>query len=255
MPIEKKQKNSNKHALLSVAIIAFNEERIIEKTLTSIQNWVDEIVVVDSYSTDGTVNILDMFSVKLYQRKWEGYANQKNFAIDKCTGEWILVLDADEIVSDALRDEILKTIKQAGIKKGFFIPRKLYIGNRWIQYGGYYPDYQLRLFKNNIGGHFPDRAVHESVNLKGPKGCLKNSLEHFAYSDVDEYSKALEKYAVLASKEITKKSFYVPFLRALWAFGYRYIGRKGFLEGEIGFELAKAYGKYVYKKYELAKKV
>ena len=252
MQAEKKQKNSDKSPLLSVAMIAFNEERIIEQTLTSIQNWVDEIIVVDSKSTDSTLSILEMFSVRLYQKDWEGYAKQKNFAISKCTGDWILVLDADEIVSDSLRDEILKTIKNPGIKTGFFIPRKLYIGKRWIKYGGYYPDCQLRLFKNNIGGHFPDRVVHESIIIKGQKDYLNNTLEHYAYSNVDEYKAALEKYAVLASKEIGEKSFYVPLLRALWAFGYRYLIRKGFLEGNIGFELAKAYSKYVYKKYDLA---
>lgn len=252
MQVEKKQKNQNKILLLSVAIITFNEERIIETTLSSIQNWVDEIVVVDSYSTDSTVNILDMFSVKLYQREWAGYADQKNFAISKCTGDWILVLDADEIVSDSLRDEILKTIKKAGIKTGFFIPRKLYIGKRWIQYGGYYPDYQLRLFRNNVGGHFPDREVHESLSIKGQKDYLKTPLEHYAYSNTDEYNRALGKYAILASKEINTKSFYIPLLRALWAFGYRYLVRKGFLEGKLGYDLAKAYGKYVYEKYTIA---
>lgn len=254
MHTNKTQKPLNKKPFLSVAIITYNEERIIEKTLSSIHNWVDEIVVVDSYSTDKTIDIVNLFNVKLFQRAWEGYSNQKNFAISKCTGNWILVLDADEIVSNELREEIQKVITKPGIKTGFKIPRKLFIGNRWIRYGGYFPDSQLRLFKNNMGASFNERAVHESIVLKGPKGCLKNPLEHYAYIDVNDYKQTLEKYAELASKEIKNKKQGFPLGRALLAFGYRYIVRKGFMEGKIGFDLAKAYGEYVYKKYFLAGK-
>lgn len=240
--------------LLSVAMITFNEERIIEKTLSAIHNWVDEIVVVDSYSSDKTLDILTLFDVKLFQEKWQGYSKQKNFAISKCTGDWILVLDADEVVSKELKEEIQKIIAKPGIKTGFRIPRKLYIGSRWIKYGGYFPDYQLRLFKNNLGACFTEREIHESLVLKGPKGYLKNSLEHYAYLDVIDYKQTLSKYAELASKEVVDRKPYFPVGRAVFAFGYRYIVRKGFMEGKLGFELAKAYGEYVYKKYSLASK-
>ncbi|MBI1857898.1 MAG: glycosyltransferase family 2 protein, partial [Candidatus Melainabacteria bacterium] len=116
---EKKQKNTTDMPLLSAAIITFNEERIIEKTLSAIDNWVDEIIVVDSYSTDNTLNILDMFNVKLIQRKWEGYSKQKNYVISQCTGDWILVLDADEIVTEPLKAEISKVIKKPDKKCGY----------------------------------------------------------------------------------------------------------------------------------------
>ena len=240
---------------LSVAIITYNEDRIIEKTLSAIHNWVDEIVVVDSFSTDNTVNILEMFSVKLFQEKWKGYAKQKNIAVSKCSGDWILVLDADEIISPALKDEILNVIKKPGNNVGYQIKRKFFIGKKWIRHGGYYPDYQLRLFKNNIGASFNNREVHESISLEGEVGCLQNPIEHYAYKDLKDYQKTLEKYALLASKEIKNKSFYLPPLRALWAFGFRYIVRLGFLEGELGYDLAKSYSKYVYKKYQLAEKI
>ena len=238
---------------LSVAIVTYNEERIIEKTLSAIHNWVDEIIVVDSFSTDKTINILDMFSVKLFQESWKGYAKQKNLAISKCMGDWVLVLDADEVVSSVLKDEILNVIKKPKDCAGFKVKRKFFVGKRWIRYGGYFPDYQLRLFKNNIGASFCDREVHESIVLDGEIGYLKNPIEHYAYKDLKDYQKNLEKYAELASKEIKDKSFYVPWLRAAWAFSFRYIGRLGFLEGQLGFDLAKAYSRYVYKKYLLAK--
>jgi len=242
---------------LSVAIITFNEERIIEKTISAIHNWVDEIVVVDSFSTDKTISILEMFNVTLIQEKWRGYSTQKNIAISKCTGDWILVLDADELVTKPLKDEVLGVIKLPGKKAGFCIPRKFFIGKRWVKHGGYYPDYQLRLFKSNIDARFKDRAVHESIDLDEEKykiAYLKNPVEHYAYKDLKEYQKALDKYAELASKEIKNKTFYLPWLRAAWAFLYRYFIRLGFLEGELGFNLCKAYAGYVYRKYELAKK-
>ena len=244
--------NQNK-PLLSVAIITFNEERIIEKTLSGICNWVDEIVIVDSFSTDNTIDILEAFDIKLYKEKWHGFAQQKNCAISKCTGEWILSLDADEVVSKALKDELLRVIKSPGKNIGFKIARKLFIGKRWVKQGGYYPDYQLRLFKASTGANFKLRAVHESIDLNEEHiGYLKNPLEHYAYKDLNSYKSALNKYAKLASTEIKKKP-HLPLLRAAWPFVFRYIFRLGFLEGKLGFEMAKIYSEYVYKKYKLAR--
>ena len=233
-------------------MITFNEERIIEKTLSAIHNWVDEIVVVDSYSTDTTPEILECFNVSLYREKWQGYSKQKNLAISKCHGNWILVIDADEIVNEALRKEILENIKNPGENVGFKIKRKFFLGKRWLRYGGYYPDYQLRLFKSNFGAHFKPREVHESISLDGNIGELKNPLEHYAYPNLKAYSKALDKYAELASVELKRKKYKLPFLRALWAFVFRYIFRLGFLEGGLGFDIVKAYSGYVYRKYNLS---
>ncbi len=239
-------------ANLSVAIITYNEERIIEKTLSAIDNWVDQIVIVDSYSTDNTLNILEMFNTAVFQKKWQGYSKQKNFAISKCTGDWILVLDADEVLSNELKDEILNIIKNPSDYDGFKVKRKFYIGKRWIKYGGYYPDYQLRLFKNNINVQFKQREVHESIELNGKVGFLNSPLDHYAYKNINDYKKVLKKYAELASKEIKDKKFYAPPLRAIWAFIYRYLIRLGFLEGKLGFQLVTAYSGYVYDKYKLA---
>ena len=235
-------------------MITFNEERIIEKTLSAIHNWVDEIVVVDSLSTDKTVDMLECFNVSLYKEKWQGYSKQKNLAISKCNGNWILVLDADEVVTDGLRKEILANLKKPAGNIGFKIKRKFYIGKRWVRYGGYYPDYQLRLFKSTSGAHFKPREVHESISLDGNIGELQNPLEHYAYPNLKAYIKALDKYAELASIELKNKKYKLPFLRALWAFVFRYVVRLGFLEGELGFEMVKAYSGYVYKKYKLAEK-
>lgn len=238
--------------LISVAVITFNEERIIEYTLNALCNWTDEIVVVDSFSTDNTLKILNIYPVKLYQREWQGYSEQKNFAVSKCTGEWVLTLDADEIVNDALHNEILAIVKNGSDFDGFKIKRKFYIGKRWVKYGGYYPDYQLRLFRNNKGAYFPAREVHESLVIEGRIGYLINPIDHYAYSNLNGYRKTLKKYSELASKEIRNKLFYIPLLRAIWAFVFRYIFRLGFLEGKLGFKLCLVYSSYVYNKYKLA---
>ena len=237
---------------LSVAIISFNEERIIEKTLSAIHDLADEIIVVDSFSTDNTLEIVKRFKASIIQRKWEGYSKQKNFAISQCYGQWILALDADEVVIPALKSEILQIIKTPGSYAGFKIKRKLFIGDRWIKYGGYYPDYQLRLFKNNVGAKFNYREVHESLLLDGNVGYLNNPLEHYAYENLEEYRFVLEKYAMLASREVKNKSVYFPKLRAIWTFVFRYLFRFGFLEGYTGLKITKAYSSYVYKKYKTA---
>ena len=237
---------------LSVAIITFNEERIIEKTLLAVKDWVNEIVVVDSFSTDSTLNILKKHNVKIFQETWRGYSKQKNLALSKCSGDWILVIDADEIVPAILRDEILDVLQKQLKYNGYRIKRKFYIGDRWIKFGGYYPDSQLRLIKNNVNAFYENRAVHESISVKGSICTLKYPLEHYAYRDLNDYKKSLKKYAQLASREIKKKKKYVPGLRATWAFILRYIFRLGLLEGRLGYFLNKAYGEYVYEKYKLA---
>ena len=233
-------------------MIVYNEERIIEKTLSSIANLASEIVILDSFSTDNTLNILKKFNVRLYQEKWQGYAKQKNLALSKCSGDWILVLDADEIITESLKDEILSVIQKPSECSGFKIKRKLFIGDKWIKHGGFYPDYQLRLVKNSIGASFKDREVHESINLNGKIGLLRTPLEHYAYTDLKDFDGSLQKYSILASKEIKKRKFYFPFLRAVWAFGYRYFFRFGFLDGRLGFEALWLYSNYVYNKYKLA---
>lgn len=248
------QKQEIVKPLISIAIITFNEERIIEHTLNAVCNWADEIVIVDSFSTDNTISILNMYQVNLYQKEWQGYSKQKNFALSKCTGRWILALDADEIVGDTLRDEILAVANKDTALDGFKIRRKFYIGKKWIKYGGYYPDYQLRLFKNGKNAYFSQREVHESIVINGNIGYLNNALDHYAYSNLNQYRKSLKKYSELASKEIKSKLFYVPLLRAIWAFIFRYLFRLGFVEGKLGFRLCLAYSNYVYEKYKLAEK-
>jgi glycosyltransferase involved in cell wall biosynthesis len=154
---------SIKRKTLSVAIIAGNEEKKIGDCLESVK-WADEIIVVDSGSTDRTVEIAKRYTDKVFIRKWEGYAPQKQFAIDQATCDWILSLDADERVSPELKDEILKILESETEFDGFYIPRRNFFLGKWIKSCGWYPNYQLRLFKKGKA-KVTQRKVHENLSL------------------------------------------------------------------------------------------
>src|SRR4030042_6859248 len=150
---------------LSVCVICFNEERNLRRCLDSV-SWADEIVVVDSMSDDNTVEIARSCGVHLYQREWSGYVDQKNYALSKAHGEWVLSLDADEEVPEALRSEVREALVSPAAMNGYRIPRRSYYQGRWINHSGFYPDRQLRLFRKAMG-HWTGGRIHERVEIQG----------------------------------------------------------------------------------------
>jgi len=186
--------------MLSVTVITKNEAKNIQDCLRSVA-WAQEIVVLDQFSTDGTADMA--------KRPWgqgvpgilERVRRQKNSAVDKTTGDWILSLDADERITLPLKEEIEEVVKRKDACQGYFIARKNFFTGRWIRHGGWYPDYCLRLFKKG-SGRFEDRAVHEKVVVKGATGYLKNPLEHYTYRSVADYLIRMERYSRLAALEI-----------------------------------------------------
>ena len=188
---------------ISTVIITLNEEENIKECLESIK-WTDEIIVIDSFSTDNTVKICKNFSknVKVFKRKWTGYSNQKNFGIKKAKYNWILSIDADERITPELKEEIKEVLSQKNKEeyyKGYKIPRKNFYFGKWIKWGGNYPDYQLRLFHKKYG-KFKNIPVHEGVIVNGPVSTLKNPLLHYSYKNIDEYFKRFMKYTELEKK-------------------------------------------------------
>lgn len=236
---------------LSVAIITYNEEEEIKDCLESVK-WADEIVVVDSFSTDKTVDICRQYTNKVFQHEWSGYSNQKNYAINVTTNPWILILDADERVSERLTKEIKEILdKDLGID-GYYIPRKSYFLGRWIRYGGWYPDYSIRLFRKDKG-RFEQREVHESVRINGKTAKLKNHLEHYTYRNLSEYIQRMDRYSTLAAMEMVgegRRSGPRNILfRPILTFFRMYILKQGFREGIYGLLLAVLYSYYTFLKY------
>lgn len=239
---------------LSIAIITYNEAANIQRTLESVA-WADEIVVVDSGSADKTVEICRRYTDKVYHQEWLGFGQQKNLAIDKTSGEWILSLDADEPIEPALAEEIRDITSASTSNDGYRIPRKTFFLGKWMKYGGWYPDYNLRLFKKGRG-RFKERLVHESIEVEGVVGNTKNAILHYAYPDLASYMQSINKYSSLAA-DIMHANNISAFqagclnilFRPAFTFVYKYFVRFGFLDGKHGLVLNLFHAYYVFAKY------
>lgn len=244
---------------LSVAIITKNEEANLARTLGSVR-WAGEIVIVDSGSTDRTAAIAREFNAKFFVEEWKGFGTQKNSAIAKCTGDWVLALDADEEVSAELAEEIRALLNGIPAHEAYFLPRRNFFLGRWIRHGGYYPDPKLRLFRRGTA-EFEERAVHETIRPTGPAGQLRGDLLHHAYPTLDTYIEHMNRYSALgatqaAARGRTSRSPFA-FLWYVWlipvfTFKYNYIFRLGFLDGREGLLLHLYHSAYVSWKYAKA---
>ena len=270
---------------LSVVIITFNEETNLPRTLESVK-WADEIVVVDSSSTDRTVEIAKSFGAKVWVEAWKGFAAQKNSALEKATCDWVLSLDADEEVDDDLRRSIQEALdgwqkykQHAGDEKcganremweddltvafgvpfstdfaGAFVNRKNLFLGRWIKHGGFWPDRKLRFFLRGKA-EFEKRAVHEDAKASGTTGGIKiGALIHHAYPTLSIYIEHMNRYSSLGAEMSLKKgkrgfSFLNIVLRPWLTFLYNYIFRLGFLDGHEGLLLHLYHAVYVSWKY------
>jgi len=253
--MQKNDDNNRKKPSLSVAIITLNEEDVIERTLKSIK-FAGEIIVVDSGSTDGTVEICKKYTGSVIYNKWPGYAAQKNLAIEKCSGDWILPLDADEPLEPALADEIIRIMGSDNAMDGYFIPRKTFFLGKQIRHGGWSPDYTLRLFKKGKG-RYKERKVHEALTVEGEKGRTSNAILHYTVRDIATYFKTLNRYSTLAVEEMARSgklrgTVLDILIRPLWAFIHKYFFRLGFLDGVHGFIINGCHAFYVFSKYSKA---
>ena len=251
--------------LLSVAIITLNEEHNLARTLASV-SFADEIVIIDTDSTDRTVEIAESFGAKVYQEPWQGFAAQKNSAIAKCSGTWVLSLDADEELSPELQTQIRVLLPSNPPADAYFLKRRNLFLGRWIKHGGYYPDPKLRLFRRAAANftsspRFEDRPVHETMSFDGHSGTLDYDLVHHAYPTLESYLEHMDRYSTLGGKLLIANSrtseswisFYwniliVPHLTFMW----NYLFRLGFLDGREGLLLHLYHSAYVSWKYAKA---
>ncbi len=237
--------------MLSIAIITHNEEKNIRDALESVK-WADEIIVVDANSTDSTPEICREYTDMVYSREWSGFSEQKNMAVSLTSHEWVLVLDADERVTDGLKNEIIKTINSNPEYAGYYVARKNHFGDRWIRHGGWWPDYTLRLFRKEKGS-FMKREVHESIKIDGKTGYLKNPLVHLTYRDTEDFLKRMENYSTLAARQMHKEGRSATILglllRPAAAFCRMLFLQLGILDGSYGLKLSYLYSLYTYNKY------
>jgi len=236
---------------ISCCIICFNEEVNIRRCLESVK-WCDEIVIVDSFSTDRTVDICREYTSRIVQRAWPGYVEQKRFALSQATHEWVLNVDADEEVSPELRHEILSVLQRNHpAVDGFYVPRLVYYLGRWW-WRGWYPSYRLRLFRKakvRWGGVDP----HEKVLLRGQADRLQGDLYHYTYDDISDHLRALNGLTEVASHELALRGKHTRMsdllLRPFWRFFRFYVLSGGFRDGVPGFFVAVTSAFYVFLKY------
>lgn len=225
---------------ISAILITKNEEANLERCLQSV-SWMDEIIIVDSNSTDQTIEIAEKFNAKIYSPKWTGFGPAKQFALDKATGDWILSIDADEEISFTLKNEILQLLENDPPHEGYYIPRKTQFLGKWILFSGWYPDYVLRLFKRSCG-RFTDVLVHEKVEVEGATGKLHNPMMHYSYPTLEDYLRKLDQYSTLGAEELFKKgkkcSPYFLAIKPPFAFLRKILIQKGWRDGWEGFLIA-----------------
>jgi glycosyltransferase involved in cell wall biosynthesis len=240
---------------ISATIITFNEERNVPRAIESLR-CCDEILVLDSGSNDRTVEIATGLGARVVEASWHGYAAQKNIAAELASHDWVLSLDADESVSEALEAEIWQIKKGGPQFDGYTMPRLAQYLGRWILHSGWYPDRKVRLFDRRKAkwiGEF----VHESVIVEGKVGHLKSNLLHFTCNSLSEHLRSMDTYTTLAAQEIVSRGKSVSFPSLLfdppWTFLRTYIAKLGFLDGVEGLSIAYMAALYNFVKYSKAR--
>jgi glycosyltransferase involved in cell wall biosynthesis len=237
---------------VSAIVVCFNEERNIRRCLEGLR-WCEEIVVVDSFSTDRTVDICREYTQHVIQRPWAGYRDQKAFAHSQATKDWVLLVDADEQITIELRDEIREALDTVGHRYcAFAVPRLVFFLDRWWWRGGWFPDFDVRLFRRDRatwGGSDP----HEKILVDGAVRRLTHPLRHFSYRDMQDHLQRINRFTSLSSGELAKKGRAWHWMDALvrpsLRFFYCYVWKRGFLEGFAGFYVAFTAAVYVFLKY------
>lgn len=236
--------------MLSIIIITKNEADQIQDCLETVQ-WADEIIVLDSGSTDDTVEICRKYTDKVFETDWPGYGPQKNRALEKATGDWVFSIDADERISPKLRSEIEQALK-SGKYSGYEVPRASHYCGKRIRHSGWWPDYIVRLFKRDCG-KFSNTLVHEIVEMQGPVGRLRNPLIHYSFSNFEEVLDKVNRYSTYNAEMLFQAGKTAGLLaavgRGLWAFLKTWVFRAGFLDGRHGFMLAVSNAEGTYYKY------
>jgi glycosyltransferase involved in cell wall biosynthesis len=239
-------------ATISAIVVCFNEEERIQECLESL-NWCDEIVVVDAFSTDRTPEICRRYTDRFIQRQWMGYRDQKAFAHSQASKDWVLLVDSDERVTTELKDEILSALSVSDDRyAAYAVPRLVFYLDRWWWRGGWYPDYDVRLFRRERGT-WGGSNPHEKILVDGPVCRLRHPLHHYSYRNIDDHLRRINRFTTISAEELKNDGatwrLSDALLRPAARFFRSYFLKRGFMEGFAGFHVAVTAAVYVFLKY------
>lgn len=236
---------------ITALAITYNEEENVKRYVESL-SFADEILFVDSQSADKTVEIAEQLGVKVLQRKFDDFSNQRNFAINQAKNDWILFFDLDEIISPELEKEIIETVNSKPKIAAYYIRRNFFFMGKHVKFGGWQNDKAVRLFDKKFC-KYNGNLVHELIDCKGTTKILKNNLNHYSYKNFDNYNDKLNLYSKLQAENLFRKNTspnaYHFFIRPMYRFLWQYVFRLGILDGKIGFILAYVHSFSVFKRY------
>lgn len=240
-------------------IITLNEQKNIADVIENI-SFVDEIIIVDSFSTDKTVEIAKTYDkVKVYQNPFENFTDQRNLALDFASHNWILFLDADERLTSDLKSEIIETIHQEDTAEAYYFYRKFMFKDKPLHFSGWQTDKNIRLFKKDAARYSKERLVHEILRVKGRSKVMNHKLIHYSFIDYDSYKQKMINYARLKAKELymkeVKPNFFHFYIKPTYKFIYAFIIRLGFLDGKRGFIICYLNALSVYHRYPFLKQL
>jgi len=241
----------NEKIPVSVYVLTFNNRRTIEGCLKSL-SWTRELVVVDSFSTDGTYEICQQYTDKCTRRKWAGHRDQYQYAADSTTEDWIMFVDADEEVPQELAEEIREELRGNGKgNDGYIAYRRTYYLGRWIRYGGWYPDYEIRLYRRDKGRW--EGGLHAKIVVDGKVGSLKHHYLHDTYRDISDQIQTIDRYSRIAAEDLVKSGQKFSLFKLLFHPPFRfvkeYLMKSGFRDGIPGFVIIVSTMFYVFIKY------
>ena len=238
--------------MVSACVIAHNEERNLRRCLESL-DWADEIVVVDAFSEDRTREIAREFTDRVFRNPWPGHVEQKNFALDRASHDWIFAIDADEEVSPELRESVLRALMGGdGRYQGYFVTRRVCYLGRWIGHCGWYPEYRLRLFRKSAG-RWTGTNPHDRVEVSGSTSRLSGDLYHRPYEDLDAHFETIGRYSAIWAREMSARGRRFHWMdlatRPAFRFFRMFVLRLGFLDGMAGLVASGMGAVYVFAKY------
>ncbi len=237
---------------LSVYVLTYNEQAKIRDCLQSV-TWADEIVVLDSFSTDRTVEICQNYTHRIIEKEFSGFGKLRNFAVEQCANDWILSVDADERVTPELREEILSKLADTPDADAYFIPRKSHFLNHWVRHCGWYPDYRQPQLFDRRKMKYREQLVHEGFDVSGKVAHLREHIIQYPFLNLEEFLKKMDRYSSLRAEDIAREGakFHISQILTHPAamFLRMYFLKLGFLDGKVGLILSLLYAYYTMLKY------